>query len=156
MATGNAPFKLLTANTTYRDVFFDAPLASMADTKTDTDIEVDESVQNSGQGSTGTAGLTADAFTSTNSYYASVSFSQTIGFPWRGRLSDKQLRKVRAQIKGAKQRGLKPRYWSTPSWPIGLRNHIWDVLVKEGVDYLNVDDLKAAARNDWRKSRFFR
>ncbi|EON70034.1 hypothetical protein W97_09302 [Coniosporium apollinis CBS 100218] len=153
VATGNAPFNLLTANSTYRNIFFDAPLASMAGKHSND--EASEATQNSGQGSTGTNGLTADAFTSANSYYASVSFSQTIGFPWRGRLSEKQLRKVRAQIQGAKQRGLKPRYWSTPSWPIGLRNHIWDVLVKEGVDYLNVDDLKAAARNDWRKSRFF-
>ena len=29
------------------------------------------------------------------------------------------------------------------------RNHVWHVLVKEGADVLSVDDLAAAAMQDW-------
>ncbi len=41
------------------------------------------------------------------------------------------------------------RYWELPFWPIGLRNRLWEVLVEEGVDVLNVDDLKGASARDW-------
>ena len=58
---------------------------------------------------------------------------------------------VRGHFRGAHERGLKVRYWELPFWPIGLRNYVWDVLDKEGVDILNVDDLKAATQRDWTK-----
>ncbi|RAL03186.1 uncharacterized protein BO80DRAFT_500498 [Aspergillus ibericus CBS 121593] len=64
-----------------------------------------------------------------------------------------QLELVRKQIEAAHMRGLKVRYWGTPSWPRGLRNHVWHVLVREGVDLINVDDLREATRQDWRKHR---
>ena len=91
-----------------------------------------------------------DIYTSANSYYASVSFRSNIGWMWRHRLSHDQMRLIRGQIRGAHRRGLVVRYWELPSWPISLRNHIWDVLMKEGVDVLNVDDLRAATRGNWR------
>ncbi|RAL58412.1 hypothetical protein DID88_005117 [Monilinia fructigena] len=98
----------------------------------------------------GMSGVSSDTeFNSLNSYYASVSFNKAVGRIWRGRLSPKQMRIIRGQIRGAHRKGLKTRYWDLPSWPIGLRNHVWDVLVKEGVDYLNVDDLRAAAKQVW-------
>lgn len=96
--------------------------------------------------------LLSDTYNSTNSYYASCSFIEAIGYPWQGQLSDKQIELIRGQIRGAHERGLKARYWELPSWPIGLRNHIWDFLVKEGLDLLNVDDLEAATRRDWSKT----
>ncbi|KAL8787431.1 MAG: hypothetical protein Q9213_002208 [Squamulea squamosa] len=78
-----------------------------------------------------------------NSYYASASFDKAIGKPSvLGDLSDEQMEKIREQIKGAHERGLKVRYWDTPGWP--NREKIWDVLWKKGVDVLNVDELKEA------------
>ncbi|KAH7067634.1 PLC-like phosphodiesterase [Paraphoma chrysanthemicola] len=139
VATGNAPFDLITANTTYRDIFFDAPLAQMYD-----------AAKLNTRGGQGTVGTSPNShFDCTNSYYASVDFRKAIGFVWWGTLSPKQLDLVRGQIKGAHERGLKARYWSAPKWPIGLRNRIWKLLVEEGVDYLNGDDLKGMTRLDW-------
>ena len=96
---------------------------------------------------------TADTYNNQNSYYASVSFGKVFGRMWRYRLSSRQMTLLRGQIRGAHQRGLKVRYWDLPNWPIGLRNHVWDVLMREGVDMLNVDDLKAASRWDWGKRK---
>jgi hypothetical protein len=102
---------------------------------------------NVGQGLSGV--LPGDEFNAQNSYYASVSFGKAVGRMWRGRLSPRQMKIIRGQVRGAHRRGLKARYWDLPSWPLGLRNHVWEVLVKEGVDVLNVDDLRAASRHVW-------
>ena len=171
VATGNAPFDVLTSNTTYRDIFFDAPLAEMFEEPVDmipgrngeipplspppkARKRAHQSHVLRGASGQGTVGTTAESsFNTTNSYYASVSFKKSIGHVWSGRLSAGQMRLIRGQIQGAKKRGLKVRYWGVPSWPIGLRNYIWDVLVKEGVDYLNGDDLQAMTRMDWSKRR---
>ncbi|GAB7347086.1 hypothetical protein MBLNU459_g3217t1 [Dothideomycetes sp. NU459] len=180
VGTGNTPFDQLIANTTYRDIFFDAPLERLwapprnsaspkAHSHTKVDVESDKATvithddgdavsdhvrRNGGQGNTGiSADTTASAFNSSTSYYASISFTQAVGRVWRGHLSQRQMDIIRGQIRGAKQRGLKARYWDTPAWPISLRNHIWHVLVKEGADMLNADDLRAAARQDWRRWR---
>lgn len=190
VATGNAPFNLLMENTTYRDVFFDAPLDQMED-KSDGSItgpyidsldsirddlpanpyspyieaatlvnplpsaptSIAYSDSDQGQGHSGGAPLNPSVYSPSNSYYASVSFSRSIGFPWRSRLSARQLEKIRKQIRGAHAQGLKVRYWSLPAWPRGLRDHIWHILVREGVDILNVDDLVGATRRDWRKGK---
>ncbi|KAL9101065.1 MAG: hypothetical protein Q9163_003639 [Psora crenata] len=128
VATGNTPFDLLTANTTYRDVFYDAPLA---------DFWSEDPVPIAGD------------YTSENSYYASTDFKATVGSLWHGVLSPRQVELVRAQVKEAKARGLIARYWNTPSWPVRLMEHVWDVLEKEGVGILNVDDLDRASRREW-------
>ncbi|KAK1754727.1 hypothetical protein QBC47DRAFT_302358 [Echria macrotheca] len=128
VGTGNTPFDQIIANSTYRDTFFDAPL---------------DKLENS-------------AYNSTNSYYASVSFWDTIGNVWfRGEPSEDQLAKIRAQIREAHARGLHARYWELPPWPIHTRNRIWQILVEEGIDLLNVDDLDAATKGDWSKGSFF-
>jgi hypothetical protein len=141
VATGNAPFDLLTSNFTYRDIFFDAPLDRMGS-------EGAFPNQKSGQGTVGTAPMGGSSYNITNSYYASTSFGASIGSVWSDP-STSQLEHIRAQIQGAHDQGLKARYWETPAWPRGLRNHIWNVLVQEGVDFLNVDDLKAATEGTW-------
>ena len=152
VATGNAPFNLLIANTTYRDIFFDAPLDQLTSSQPSSIFsyaEVD-SRRKRGQGYTGTdLSLGSEQFHSLNSYYPSISFKSIIGFPWRGHLSQSQKRKIRAQIRAAHEKGLKARYWNTPNWPVGLRNHVWKILVEEGADYLNVDDLRSASMVDW-------
>ena len=102
-----------------------------------------------GQGKSGIAAIDPDVFHSGNSYYASVAFGEAIGSLNNGQFSQHQMDLLRGQIRGAHSRGLKARYWDLPFWPIGLRNHVWDVLVKEGVDMLNVDDLKGATKRNW-------
>ena len=174
VGTGNTPFDVLMSNSTYRDTFFDAPLDQMweprernHDMKDWPDSEFDDSLPgerldedegsaeesnptppvNVGQGMSGV--LPTDEFNGSNSYYASVSFGKAVGRMWRGRVSPRQMKIIRGQIRGAHRRGLKARYWDLPSWPLGLRNHVWDVLIREGVDMLNVDDLRAASKQVW-------
>jgi len=161
VGTGNTPFDAIVSNTTYRDIFFDAPLKKLWEpyhsSKTLAEPEKDAILGDdapSGQGNVGTEVVSsADAFNTNTSYYASISFKRAVGHIWRGHLSHAQREIIRGQIQGAKRRGLKARYWDTPSWPIGLRNRIWQVLVDEGADVLNVDDLRGAATEDWRRRR---
>lgn len=142
VATGKAPFDLLTSNSSHRDIFFDAPLDRMT-------AGGPSSNPKSPQATSGNAPLLAASYyNATNSYYASTSFSSSIGAVWSN-ISSAQLEQLRAQIRGAHAQGLKARYWETPAWPRGFRNHVWNVLVEEGVDMLNVDDLKAATAGVW-------
>lgn len=123
VGTGNTPFDLVLDMTT-RDIFFDAPLAS----------------------------LSLGVYNAANSYYASSSLGAAVGKTWFGRLSSRQLRTVEAQTRSARERGLKPRYWDTPAWPIGWRNRIWSDLVTHGIGeggFLNADDVVTASRWDW-------
>lgn len=94
--------------------------------------------------------VTAELYNTTNSYYASGSFAAIFGRLINNEFSPKQMQLLRDQVRGAHRRGLKARYWELPYWPISLRNYVWEVLVKEGVDMLNVDDLKGATERDWR------
>ena len=188
VGTGNTPFDVLTANTTYRDAFFDAPLNDIWEAQHTTQEMKDQpasdsapgesseeekgraekasdlnsasptyrsststisknKIFNAGQGQSGVS--PTDEFNELNSYYASASFNEAVGRIWRGRLSSRQKNIIRGQIRGAHRRGLKVRYWDLPSWPLGLRNHVWDVLIREGVDMLNIDDLRAASKQVW-------
>lgn len=164
VGTGNTPFDMLVANSTYRDIFYDAPLemlwtpshTPLTDMNADSDLpgqtEDETGTSTSGQGKTGLpAGTPASAFNSTSAYYASLNFKKAVGRIWRGRLSPAQMEIIRGQIRGAKKAGLKARYWNTPAWPISVRNHIWQVLAQEGVGMLNADDLRGAATMDWRR-----
>lgn len=145
VGTGNTPFDLVIANTTYRDVFFDAPLDKVSRSGKESRLRARQ------QGNNGVKDKSPDDFNPGTSYYASISMRDAIGPIWKGRITPSQLDIIRDQIRGAQKRGLKVRYWDTPNWPIGLRNHVWEVLINEGVDMLNVDDLKSAARRDWKR-----
>lgn len=79
---------------------------------------------------------------SNNSYWASVSLKKSIGLGWFGELGTSRLEKVKQQIQLAHSRGLQARYWGLPSWPMEVRNGVWEALLAEGLDILNVDDLK--------------
>jgi hypothetical protein len=138
VVSGDAPFHLIAANSSYRDIFLDAPLDKL-----------DQSIENPQE----TVSAAAAVYNYTNSYYASVDFRKTIEPLSRNRFSQDQLARVREQVTAAHDRGLKVRYWGTPTWPRGLRNHVWHVLVREGVDYINVDDLAEGTMQDWRKHR---
>ena len=161
VATGNAPFDLVVANSTYRDIFFDAPLDRLALAPGTTtpglldQAQYDDanstapaaSVSSSGQGTVGTS--PDSHFDSTNSFYASTNFKKSIGRIWWGRVSPSQRALIKAQIEGAHARGLKARYWGAPKWPVALRDRVWWELVGLGVDYLNGDDLAGMTRWDW-------
>jgi hypothetical protein len=111
VATGNAPFDLLNINTTFRDIFYDAPLDDISN----------------------------PIYNNTNSYYASVSMSRTLGKQWFWRFSSAQLKKIGEQISAASSKGLKARYWDTPSWPVTFKDYVSGILVEKGVGMLNAD-----------------
>jgi hypothetical protein len=127
VASGEATFELIVKNSTYRDVFLDAPLLAFS------------------------GASAASQFNKTNSYYASGSLFQVAGFPWLGKYSDSQVEKIKARINATHEAGLDVRFWDTPGWPIGLRNYVWQLLVQLGEDMLNADDVKSAARGVWGK-----
>jgi hypothetical protein len=56
-----------------------------------------------------------------------------------------QIEVLRKQIGDAHAKGIMARYWNQPAYPIGTRNAVWRTLWDEGVDFLNVDDLKGAS-----------
>ncbi|KAK6362492.1 Altered inheritance of mitochondria protein 6 [Exophiala oligosperma] len=114
VASGIAPFGRIVQRSTYRDVFYDAPLdvlaslpgsrgptASLPHYTTDADdsslIDAPYYPQN------------AAIYSPANSYYASVSFVRSIGYPWHSTLSQAQLDLLRRQIHAAHSRGLKVR-----------------------------------------------
>ncbi|KAF2191142.1 hypothetical protein K469DRAFT_556725 [Zopfia rhizophila CBS 207.26] len=121
VGTGNTPFELVQANNTNRYVFFDAPLNDISN----------------------------PSYTVENSYYASVQMSKAIGRIWFNRLTAGQVDTLKKQIKAAADKGLKSRYWDTPSWPISLRDKVWFTLTENDVGMLNVDDLISATRWNW-------
>ena len=134
VASGVAPFELLAANQTYRDIFYDAPLEALNDCpgphcswSNTTDLRYDPS----------------------NSYYASSSLVNAVGSLHGFALTESQLDLMRQQVRTARERGLVPRYWGTPRWPRGLRDEIWSVLLQADVGVLNVDDLRAARKGTW-------
>jgi hypothetical protein len=110
VGSGNAPFDLLNSNNTYRDIFYDAPLDDISN----------------------------PIYDNTNSYYASVSMAH-LGKQWLWKFSPAQLNKISAQINAASSKGLKARYWDTPSWSVTFRDYIWGILVEKGIGMLNVD-----------------
>ena len=120
VATGDAPFDLIRANDTYRDIFFDAPLD-----------------------------IASPLYNTTNSYYASASMSKAIGMPWFGRFSTRSMEKLVSQVSEAERKGLVSRYWGTPAWPVSARDRVWNTLVSRKVGMLNVDDLQSVARWNW-------
>lgn len=125
VGTGNTDFTsaiLGRDNTAPRLVFFDAPLATLGA------LDPEEEDGND--------------YNTTNSLYASVSYAAAIGKPFLGFMTPGQMMEVRRQIKAAGEKGLRSRYWDTPSWPKGTEEGVWDVLVKEGVGILSVDDLE--------------
>lgn len=155
VGTGNTPWDMLAADKKHRDIFFDAPLERLRGDHEGVGLPKERSSDVQmlpDQGTVGPEIAAFGVFDSSTSYWASASFHHTVGSVWFGRLSYKQKDIVRGHISNAKKLGLKARYWDTPSWPIDLRNYVWAVLVEEGVDVLNVDDLRGAAVGSW-KSR---
>jgi hypothetical protein len=103
-----------------RDVFFDAPLSQLSNAQF-ADITANEAP------------------------IASTDFAASFGEMRKREFSDEQFALLRQQIGAAHDKGIKTRYWNQPAFPIGTRNAIWRILWDEGIDLLNVDDLKGAS-----------
>lgn len=150
--TGNAAYAQVVANATERDMFFDAPLNAFPDADP-RDLPPPQVFEDEDASSQPIPALfdPPEPYSRNNSFYASASLYAAVGLPWLGRFTAKQLERMSEQIAGAKDAGLMSRYWETPGWPVGLRNYVWETLVKRDVGYLNVDDLEGATRGDWGK-----
>ncbi|CAE6524225.1 unnamed protein product [Rhizoctonia solani] len=122
IGTGNTPFDQIQAHTTpHRDAFYDAPITSF---------------------SSGSSG----EYNSSLVVIASGSLAQALGGPMAGgTFNDTQRATLTSQIQGAHAAGVKVRYWETPGWPLSKRDYVWKTLEELGVDFLNADDLEAAA-----------
>ncbi|KAF5588551.1 uncharacterized protein FSUBG_11471 [Fusarium subglutinans] len=77
-------------------------------------------------------------------YTASAPFNKAIGSARTG-FSTQQMETLRDQLRSAKLRNLKSRLWGLPDWPRGHRDYVWKVLVQEGIDLLNANDIASAA-----------
>jgi hypothetical protein len=119
IGTGNTQLRDV-LGATPRDVFFDAPLAALTRAPY--------------------ANLTAN-----ESPIASTDFGAVFGSVRTREWNASQLAVLRGQVGAAHDRGIMARYWNQPAFPIGTRNAVWRTLWDEGVDLLNVDDLKGAS-----------
>ncbi|THX19429.1 hypothetical protein D6D12_10708 [Aureobasidium pullulans] len=148
VVSGHAPFGLIAANDSYRDIFFDAPLTSLAsdgDPAAPTPTPGVYAIHDNSPGS----GLLRYKYNPSNSWYASSDFKAAGGILSIFAITDPQIRSLAEHMRMAEARGLVPRYWGTPRWPRSLRDQIWEVLLQEGVGILNVDDLRAARKGSW-------
>ncbi|KAF2455631.1 PLC-like phosphodiesterase [Lineolata rhizophorae] len=124
IGTGNTPLVAVEASeataASPRYAFFDGPLA---------DLDQEE-FQN---------------ITRAVSPIASTAFGAQFGEVTSSGLNESSLDLLREQVSTAHDRGIMARYWDTPGFPIGTRNWVWRLLINEGVDFLNVDDLAGVA-----------
>ena len=142
VATGRTPYSsILSQPSTRRDIFFDAPLGDLTrlPVKDVSPVESEALVHH------------FEGYNTTTSLYASESLRRVLGHPFPfwfpGSPSSRQLERIRSVTRAAHAQGLKVRWWDTPDWPRSRRKRVWKILMREGADVLNVDDLKAA--RDW-------
>jgi hypothetical protein len=115
IGTGNTPLNLVKVLDP-RDYFFDGPLAD----------------------------LTGD-FEPTLSPIASTDYEVAVGWNGFGTIPDDKLAKLKQLVNDAHALGIQARFWDTPGWPVSARNNVWKVLLENGADWLNADDVKAAS-----------
>jgi len=125
VATGNTPFAGVLnstfSNSTYRAVFFDAPLDKLS-----------------------------DIYNASNSYYASTSLTGLFHkIPDNG-LKKVQMIEAKGQVDLAAKLGLVSRYWDIPAWPVSKRTKIWSQMEDLSVGMLNADAIDEAARWNWK------
>jgi hypothetical protein len=150
VATGNAPFELIAADNSHRDIFFDAPLTSLLSDGDPADPIPTPGFHTIHHNPTHPdSRLLRYEYNPSNSWYASSDFKAAGGIQSMFTITDSQRKNLAAQMRMAEARGLVPRYWGTPRWPRTLRDQIWEVLLQEGVGILNVDDLRAARKGYW-------
>ncbi|KAJ6519918.1 hypothetical protein C8R45DRAFT_809166 [Mycena sanguinolenta] len=117
VGTGNTPLDGILALSP-RDVFFDAPLIGKSLNST---------------------------FDITVSPVASTDYEPAVGWSGIGTINQTQLTAIQTFVADAHALGIRARFWDTPGWPIHARNAVWQTLIDNGADWLNADDLEAAA-----------
>ena len=120
IGTGNTPLEQVKALDP-RDYFFDAPLMQLDDPSLNT------------------------TWYESLSPIASNDYEVAVGWSGIGEISTAQLANLTKFVGDAHSRGIKARFWDTPGWPINARNNVWKVLLDNGADWLNADDLEAAS-----------
>lgn len=120
VGTGNSPLDLVKALEP-RDYFFDAPLTQLTDPSLNT------------------------TWDPTLSPLASTDYVPAVGYTGIGAITDAQVANITKFVGDAHARGIKARFWDTPGWPIQARTNVWNALLANGADWLNADDLEAAA-----------
>ncbi|KAK7064150.1 alkaline phosphatase [Favolaschia claudopus] len=115
VGTGNTPLAGVQALSP-RDFFFDAPLTTLNST-----------------------------FDITLSPIASTDYEVAVGWSGIGSINDTQLAAIKKFVGDAHSLNIRARFWDTPGWPISARNNVWKTLIDNGADWLNADDLEAAA-----------
>ena len=120
VGTGNSPLEQVKALEP-RDYFFDAPLTQLTDPSLNT------------------------TWDSTLSPIASTDYEVAVGWNGIGTISNAQLASITKFVGDAHARGIAARFWDTPGWPISARDAVWKVLIDNGADWLNADDLDAAS-----------
>ncbi|KAI5296693.1 Histidine biosynthesis bifunctional protein hisB, partial [Ascosphaera pollenicola] len=113
VGSGNAPYHLIVANSTYRDVFYDAPLAYLHQQPVSNNDEqrsqhhADSRSNSTRRSHTPTSAPSSlPAYDYTNSYYASASFKKFVGTCWGWLVSKAQLDTIRSHVHSAHERGL--------------------------------------------------
>ncbi|GAA5834149.1 hypothetical protein JCM11251_000555 [Rhodosporidiobolus azoricus] len=112
---------------TERDVFLDAPLLHLDDTWTGTDGR-------------------KYGWNTTLALMASAAFSSATTWTGHSPINKNEKDALDALITNAQARGFKTRLWSSPRWPTFVRDRVWQTLYELGTDWLDVDDIEAAAR----------
>ncbi|GAA6054698.1 hypothetical protein NBRC10513_003532 [Rhodotorula toruloides] len=111
---------------TSRDVFLDAPL-----------LRLDETWQ----------GIDGEQYgwNSTLAPMASASFASATSWDGRRAIATTEETALSQLLQTAQKRGFKTRLWSTPRWPTHVRDRVWRTLYDLGTDWLDADDIEAAA-----------
>lgn len=117
IGTGNSPLDLV-RTLDPRDYFFDGPLTNLSG---------------------------GDIFKPTLSPIASTDYAVAVGWNGLGTIPDDRLTTLKKLIDDAHALGIQARFWDTPGWPVSARNNVWKVLLENGVDWLNADDVEAAS-----------
>ncbi|BGP39324.1 hypothetical protein JCM10449v2_003262 [Rhodotorula kratochvilovae] len=118
VCTGNCALSHVLSQSPRRDVFLDAPLEDIANPE----------------------------YTRGVALLASTSFKRMFGWMDAWDVGPEKSERIRALVEVARAKGIKTRFWETPSWPKFVRDEVWKGLLLAGVDWLNVDDLEAASR----------
>lgn len=77
-------------------------------------------------------------------YFPWISESWTSHFEWRGvgEMSEDEKAKLSDIVQRAHRNGQLVRFWSTDFTPLAAHLAMWDMLLANGVDLINTDDLK--------------
>ena len=140
VVSGRASVDILApVDDTYNDIFFDGSLDELMledyESKTWSNKGLDSKVSAGGGG-----GISRQRSPNSGKIFcATTNFKESIGYPHRGRFSGHQIELIRAQVRAAHQRGIRARYKDIPRRHRKIRDLIWRVLAREGVDLIDME-----------------